>query len=691
MRTSHLAIRRQIAQEKARMTDEEFFASRAFAGYLTDLAEAATGRYRRSVLVRTYWDESPGAGVACTDNRTISVNAGNRITRSFPTRKLRADSLVGLDGHEIGHLLYTDFTMSMAFSEAFLAGRFYPAEPVCDTAGDGEALGELKGYMDAGDRTALRAVLAAARNLENILEDIYIEARMCDAFPGTFRTGILLNSVRLTETVPPLAEQVKNGCLGFSVMCNLILQYCRSGDINDPGGTRGEFFEKLLECVPLLDGAMYENDSRIRYDAANRLILKLWKYVKELIERHREQEKNASSAGEAEQALGSLLAGEIVSGPGIPRGTGKPVRKKYRHDPDALSAARDTVRDVLREEGGRILTEKTDSFSGGDSGGVVRNNAYAGSGYTSAASDMERILGEAAGERVTDRLEDELEAGLKAEADRIGYGNAHRGIRVTVNRMRTLPDGLTASYREVSPPLLLLSARAEALIASMIRDRKEGGKLTGLPAGRRMNARSLVREDGRYFYNTKLPEDETDMAVALLIDESGSMATGDRITYARAAGIVLYDLCRRLEVPVLVYGHTSYGLDAELYAYAEFDSADGLDAYRMMDISARAGNRDGAALRYVAERLMTREEETKLLITISDGQPASMDYYGTAAEADLRGIKREYTNKGITMFSAAIGEDRENIERIYQNGYLDITDLNRLPQNLAKLIAEYIR
>ena len=29
------------------------------------------------------------------------------------------------------------------------------------------------------------------------------------------------------------------------------------------------------------------------------------------------------------------------------------------------------------------------------------------------------------------------------------------------------------------------------------------------------------------------------------------------------------------------------------------------------------------------------------------------------AEADLRGIKREYVNKGVTMFPAAIGKDKE--------------------------------
>lgn len=84
----------------------------------------------------------------------------------------------------------------------------------------------------------------------------------------------------------------------------------------------------------------------------------------------------------------------------------------------------------------------------------------------------------------------------------------------------------------------------------------------------------------------------------------------------------------------------------ELYSYAEFDSIDNKDQYRLMDMSAKCGNRDGAALRYVSERLMSRPEAIKLLIIISDGQPAGDNYYGTEAEADLRGIKRNTPQKG---------------------------------------------
>lgn len=691
MRTSHIAIRKRIENEKLQITDEQLFASRAYAAYLTDLAEAATGRYKRHVTVRTYWDDSPDGDLAWTNNKTITINAGNHVTQSFPTRRLRADSLVGMNGHEIGHMLFTDFTMHKAYCEAFKAGRFYPNEPGCDLYDEEVALEELRQFIADKDDTALEAVLSAALNLDNILEDIYIEARMCDAFPGNFRSGILLNGIRMMELMKPLAEQVANDYMGFSIMCNLILQYCRSGDINNLMDYKGEYLDKLVECIPVLDNAIYDDDSRVRYDASNVLVLKLWKYVKELIEKHREQKKNAADDDEAAGALADLLGSQIAGGAMLPNGTGKPVKGKFKHDPNAMDEAKDTVQQVLAQDCGRIELEKTDSIDDGSNPGVTHNNDYTGAGYTSSEEDMNRILNEVAEEQAMLHYEDDLTEELQAEADRINYGNAHKGIHVTVNRMRDPEMRLADSYMKVSPPLLLLSKRVQSKLTDLLKDKREGGKQTNLLMGRRINPRAFAQDDGKYFYNNRLPEEKMNLAVALLVDESGSMSGSDRITYARAASIVMYDFCRKLDIPVIVYGHTSYSKDVDMFAYAEFDSIDNKDVYRMMDMSARSGNRDGAALRYVAERLMTRDEDTKLLILISDGQPASSGYYGTEAEADLRGIKREYTNKGVTMFSAAIGDDKENIERIYKDGFLDITDLQLLPMNLTRLISRYIK
>ena len=186
-----------------------------------------------------------------------------------------------------------------------------------------------------------------------------------------------------------------------------------------------------------------------------------------------------------------------------------------------------------------------------------------------------------------------------------------------------------------------------------------------------------------------------EMAIGLIIDESGSMSGNDRVTYARAAAIILYDFCRALDIPVTIYGHStgySAGSDVvDLYSYAEFEDIDGNDKYRLMDISSRSCNRDGAALRFVAERLIKRGEEMKILILISDGQPNDTNYSGTAAEEDLRGIKTEYTRKGILFIAAAIGNDKADIERIYGDSFLDITDLSKLPVILTNVIKNHMR
>jgi nitric oxide reductase activation protein len=325
---------------------------------------------------------------------------------------------------------------------------------------------------------------------------------------------------------------------------------------------------------------------------------------------------------------------------------------------------------------------------------VERNADYEGSGYSSAATDIERMLESMAQERVAEALEDELCDELQALADEIRYGNAHKGIKVRINRMSAVSEYLVHEYDKVYAPLIQLSKRMQKQVAPILKDKREGGKQTGLLFGKRFSTRDTFRNDGRLFYNNRLPSDPMELAVAVLCDESGSMSGYDRATVARSTSIVLYDFCRSLNIPVAIYGHTtsSHNSDVELFAHAEFESIDSKDKYRLMDISARGSNRDGAALRFTAERLLKRPELLKLLILISDGQPHDgYGYYGTAAEADLRGIKQEYTRKGIKLFVAAIGDDKPNIERIYGDGFLDITDLNKLPYNMCSLLSQHIK
>jgi len=86
------------------------------------------------------------------------------------------------------------------------------------------------------------------------------------------------------------------------------------------------------------------------------------------------------------------------------------------------------------------------------------------------------------------------------------------------------------------------------------------------------------------------------------------------------------------------------------------------------------------------------DDETKLLISISDGQPKAMDdYTGNYAIDDMRNTIAEFERKGISFLAAAIGQDKDIISNIYrEDRFLDITDLKELPSKLVKVISRYI-
>ena len=364
-----------------------------------------------------------------------------------------------------------------------------------------------------------------------------------------------------------------------------------------------------------------------------------------------------------------------------------PSNGTFTPNPGQMSAVRAQIERVIAEETKRIAAHVTNNITSTGSGGVDQNSEYEGNDYGYAAEDIERLLENMAEEKVNEELEEELSEELQREANSIRYGNAHRGIRITVNRMAHVDQNLIDAYNRVAPDLLPISRRLQRSVVPKLRDQRQGGKQTGLLIGKRLNQHALHRTDGRIFYNTRLPSEPINLSVGLLIDESGSMCSNDRITRARATAIVVQDFCESLGIPLMVVGHTAWNSHVELFSYCDFDAYDKNNRYRLMDMSARDCNRDGAALRFVAEKLSKQVSEVKILIIICDGQPNDDGYSGSAAEADLRGIKLEYARKGVQIYAAAIGEDRQRIERIYGDGYLDITDLNDLPILLTSLIA----
>lgn len=707
MRASHLTVRKRIMDEKSKITDEEFFTSKEYRGYLADITEAATKRYRRPIHVTVFADPEDST-VAYTDYNGIVINACNHITWSMPTRKLRSMSIEGFNAHENSHNLFTDNRIAHAYFNSLEHGKFYPKKPT-RLKGDQKlnAQGIIDALMDDTDPIPKTVILRTAKALSNILEDGYVDARYSYEFPGNPARGIALNNVRFAETVPDIDTMIDKQFYPHNIVLNLLLEYVRAREVNNLTGYTGEYMDRFLAALPLVDACIYDEDGRARFDAVNRIMIDLWPLMQRCFDDLRDKQQNdaSSSSGsgnfttpgtgedsDSDDGMGAVQDALESQLPQIaPNFTMKsgpvPFNGAFAPDEEQAQELLEQVSKALSEETARIAAHRTETIISNGDGSIVQDSEYEGAGYEFSATDIERVLEEIATGKVNESLEEELSEELQSEATSIQYGNAHRNINITVHRMSHVNQNLIDSYTAVAPQLLMLSKRLQRSVSAILRDKRQGGKQTGLYVGKHLDQHAFHRNDGRVFCNKRLPTEPINMSVALLVDESGSMCGCDRITKARATAIVVQDFCEKLGIPIMIVGHTASCAHVELFSYADFKSVDKKDRYRLMDMSARYCNRDGAALRYVAEKLSKQNSDVKMLFIICDGQPNDDGYTGTAAEADLRGIKLEYSRKGVQIFAAAIGDDRANIERIYGAGYLDITDLNQLPVMLTQLIA----
>ena len=721
-RVNHKKVKQLIQQKRGKITDQEFFTSRLLAHHFEDMAAAQTKRYgaSRRVRVRLLW-QPDNTDLAYTDNLHITINAGNPAITEFPTREERYQMVLGLFAHELGHCLYTDFLAQQSYRNNLSACRWYPDKPKLTRVQDAKNEGEFWEYAQE-DPQNLALLGRVAHEISNVLEDAAMENRVLEQFPGTL--GQALDFVRAWQwrempTVTQLKERETQGTPVFYSLLQLFLSYGKFGELKYGAEPLSEeHIQTVFELLPLLDDDLRAASGKARWNTVNCILIRCWEHVREYLEalKRRYEEKKASGGtgsvfSQLEEELSTLVGGstrgegftapvsEESEEPSLPQPEKREMTRALAGEKlsaEGASPGENTgdatgKQEITSEETGRMSLVETDQVSEPLGGGIEVNRDYLPELSNTVEAEMERLLDTMAEKTVCQELEQDRLRELNREAKSISYGDIHKGVPIRVNRMTEVPPDLIAQYDAIAGPLLAISKQLQKSLLRQLRDRQRGGKQTGLLMGRRLDAHTLFRSDGKVFTKNALPSQPPGMAVGLLLDESGSMASCDRATYARASAIILYDFCQALRVPVMVYGHSTGNSGVELYSYSEFDAIDREDKYRLVDISARESNRDGAALRFVAERLSHRPEELKLLILVSDGQPADTGYYGTAAEEDLRGIQQEYRRKGVLFIAAAIGDDKEDIERIYGDSFLDITDLNQLPVKLTQVVKRFLR
>ena len=308
---------------------------------------------------------------------------------------------------------------------------------------------------------------------------------------------------------------------------------------------------------------------------------------------------------------------------------------------------------------------------------------------------LQKILLDLVSETVDQDMGVEAQNRLQEELDGMEFEAAHNMVKKEVLYKNTFTETEKSWLSAYEASARKVEKRLRTRLLPILENQKERTERR-MYLGKKLDMRAIA-DPGGAVYKRIFPGKKTDAVVCVLVDNSGSMI-GHRIEAAKVAALTLYDFCRKAGIPILVYGHHTDGYDHRdpseetvyFHSYAEFEE-DRNDRLRIVTMENDGSNRDGAALLFMANKLLKRPEKQKLLFLISDGLPNATRYFGSYATADLKKIKEKLGKKGILFQAAAIGWDKEAIRKIYGNAYLDISSLEQLPIRLTKQLAKLLR
>lgn len=725
-----------VAKAKEKMTEQEYFESREFYDHLVEMFKFMTRCEKKANILIQDMGNGMTAG---SDGMSVFLNWNSSIQKKFPTFKLKVLSVIGMFYHEVGHMLYTDFdTINYYVNRIKNDGIFDTgvASMLQQEKEDVEYFLQLKPEYK-------RYVYLVYRNILNIIEDIWMENKICQEFQGTIKNAITINRIRIAEDKPTLKRMIDDERGDASIVSNLILCYASSGLIPNPHNLHTEHIDVLNLAKPYVDAGISANEVWGRINAATNVFLCMWQIIKDEIEEKEEEEQEQNDTGSGNEGNENGANDKKQNGQQqsetrnnvaeqlsqkVQRETekssndeeeastsqfyrGKKAEKSSSEETENNSESteksleltengnadeEETEAKLENEIGGNDLREtiqeklenaprfaETSGSSDGDlnQGGTIE---YVESEFCTndgIGLKVEKTINACAEEIVNRQLLEESEKELVQEVADVPFTNNHKGVNFRINRHKNVyPDDIE-EYNNMKDVLKYSRALQKALEETLKRKPTEISRRQWI--GKGLDKNNLYDRQHKVFYKKNI-KSETNLAVSILIDESGSMS-GRKIVEAVRMAVILEDFCRNFNIPLSIAGHNWYDC-VEYDIYKDFDEIDSNDKYRLMQISSKSCNRDGAALQFCGEHLLKRPEETKLLILISDGQPNADNYGGERAKEDLKAIKKNLKSRGVDLFAAAIDEDKQYIKAIYGDGFLDMSDLRKLPKTMVRLI-----
>jgi nitric oxide reductase NorD protein len=199
--------------------------------------------------------------------------------------------------------------------------------------------------------------------------------------------------------------------------------------------------------------------------------------------------------------------------------------------------------------------------------------------------------------------------------------------------------------------------------------------------------------------NIRITRHLRDLAVVVLMDLSES--TNERVSDAseqtileltrEATGLLAWAI-DTIGDPFAVHGFASDGRhDVQYFRFKDFEQpyADQAKA-RMAGMRGGLSTRMGAALRHAGQHLLQQPNRRKLVLLITDGEPADIDERDPQyLRHDTKKAVEDLHSKGIYVYCLTLDPQADRyVARIFgENNYSILDHVERLPERLPAVFA----
>lgn len=689
---------RFLLEAEKMLSDYEFFTSPRFMRLLHHVGKEITDRH--NAKVRTYG--APDENRAGYFEGTYTyINVLNEITQSFPSLELRGESVLGVLGHECGHQNYSSIYLRKKYVEGISNGILYPYFPEPRSEKERLYAEQMKELFVRKDRIAIELYLTMAAPLHGLLEDVYIEERMMKRFPGSIRRGIQGNRKRIMERYDSVKKLDKGGDK-LGTMASVLTEYMFTKRVNTWDGEIQLYADFLRECIPLIHQAAHDVRESSRFIATNQILLAIWPLLLEKIEEL--QEMMEQTPPEKQEDLIKKTAEKIQTQ--MPQYSEEPICREHRMEEKNASDVKWTGADRKEGEGEERPDGQNGDIKDFTEAGKIKEAQPEEKKILEELSvdfpkeidisrELRKIRHEMAEEKTEKMMTDAMREALKNFLEGVKFHPVNEAIPKEVIRKDKPSKKAELMYEQIKPEIQRVLNEFLVMVQPILMTRKSRIRRKQF-LGKSLDMKNLWDPQDRVFKTKISDKNNFNTAIAVLMDQSASIDERRRLASILAT-LCIVEFAQYLKIPVCVYGHCTdfrrpehFGKETVcLHSYMEFEDRDH-EKLRILDMKPGGANRDGVALQYMEEKLKRRKERQKLLFFTCDGLPNASDYGGKVARDDLKQIQKELHRDGIHLLVAAIGEDQEEIHKIYGNSCINTSDLSALPGEICKRLLQMI-